>query len=153
MFLSHWCGFIPLRLCVTSHCHYTLIVVLFQAVYVWIFPFMVHSQCGIVYDFVYTRKSSPRTFIGQWAVEHIPHYVLWGMVVCLFVGIVSLSVLPTLLLYNFIQRNPNRIAFFYHQLGKMDFRFFNASLWVEPIPANPIHIPLLSTRDAYTLIV
>lgn len=36
--------------------------------------------------------------------EHIPHYVLWGMGVCLFVGIVLY--LPTLLLYKMVGENP-----------------------------------------------
>ena len=59
----------------------------------------------LCHGIVGTRKPSPRTFIGQWAGgEHIPHYVLWGMVVCLFVGIVSH--LPTLLLYKMVGENP-----------------------------------------------
>src|SRR5574344_1179346 len=69
----------------------------------------------------------------------------------------SVICLPFWLLHYYYTISSGKIqielCFFYHQLGKMDFRFFNASLWVEPIPPTPIHIPLQSTRDAYTLIV
>ena len=109
-YLSH-CGM------VSSHCGVL-------SAYCQVFPPQIlYSHCGVkpsglcvnfsthvqyhvplCHGIVGTRKPSPRTFIGQWAGEHIPHYVLWGMVVCLFVGIVSH--LPTLLLYKMVGENP-----------------------------------------------
>ena len=53
-----------------------------------VYEFFHQCHVPLRHGIVGARKPSPQTFIGQWAVEHIPHYVLWGMVVCLFVGIV-----------------------------------------------------------------
>lgn len=83
--MSHWWGL--------SHCGYVLrpIVIILS---LWcktkwcVYEFFHQYHVPLRHGIVGTRKSSPRTFIGQWVVEHIPHYVLWGMVVCLFVGIV-----------------------------------------------------------------
>ena len=87
MFYIPLVGFIPLRLCFMPHCYYTLIVGLFQAVYVWIFPFMVHSQCGIVYCVYYfiNTKNLPTDFhwsMGSGAYPTLCIVGYGGMFVC-----------------------------------------------------------------------
>lgn len=68
--------------------------------------FSTHVQyhAPLRHGIVGTRKPSPRTFIGQWAGGAYPTLCIVGMVVCLFVGIVSH--LPTLLLYKMVGENP-----------------------------------------------
>ena len=97
MFYVPLVGFIPLRLLLgfSLHRHYTLIVVLFQAVYVWIFPFMVHSQCGIVYCVYYfiNTKPLPTDFhwsMGRGGISHIASCGVWGMSVCRHCGFICL---------------------------------------------------------------
>lgn len=58
----------------------------------------------LCHGIVGTRKPSPRTFIGQWAGGAYPTLCIVGMVVCLFIGIVSH--LPTSLLYKMVGENP-----------------------------------------------
>lgn len=80
-------GLIPLRLCFTSHCYYTLIVVLFQVVYVCYFSDYVSFPMWYRVCKCINTKNLPTDF--HWSMGRLLHtIVMYGVMVVCIVGIV-----------------------------------------------------------------